>query len=118
MNEARKEAGCTHWEAPLNDGALTEAAQAWSWAISTGEETPGHSGPGWYESFGWEDGRRENIALGCPSNAEDAFRGWNQSPRHKTNIMTCRENTTQEWGIGIGRGGCMWTLAIADHRIR
>jgi hypothetical protein len=32
--------------------------------------------------------------------------------------MTCRENTTQEWGIGIGRGGCMWTLAIADHRIR
>jgi uncharacterized protein YkwD len=56
---------------------------------------------------GYKDGGAENIARGYRS-ADEAVRGWMNSPGHSRNMLNCRLVATGV-GVAIGPGGPWWT---------
>ncbi|MEV4081204.1 CAP domain-containing protein [Nonomuraea fuscirosea] len=114
-NSARSRRGC----APLRvDGGLTRSARAHSLEMArTGQLT--HNSPDgaspWdrMERAGYRWGAAENIGAGYGT-ADEAVRGWLDSPDHRRNILDCRLRAI---GVGVasGPGGPWWTQDFGTH---
>ncbi|WP_171075251.1 CAP domain-containing protein [Nonomuraea basaltis] len=108
-NAARSKRGC----GPLRvDGGLTRSAREHSLEMArTGQlvhNSPDGASP-WdrMERAGYHWGAAENIGAGY-NTAEEAVRGWLDSPDHRKNILDCRLKAI---GIGVASGtnGPWWT---------
>ncbi|MEU7899509.1 CAP domain-containing protein [Nonomuraea sp. NPDC049152] len=108
-NAARARKGC----APLRvDRRLTSSARAHSLEMAESglfaHDSPDGSSP-WkrMEQAGYRDGAAENIGRGYVS-AEEAVRGWMDSPAHRRNLLHCGYRAV---GLGVvsGPGGPWWT---------
>ncbi|MGW5153958.1 CAP domain-containing protein [Nonomuraea wenchangensis] len=108
-NAARARRGC----GPLRvDAGLTRSARTHALEMArTGQLT--HNSPGgdspWdrMERAGYRYGAAENIGAGY-STAEEAVRGWLDSPDHRRNILDCGLRAI---GVGVASGpdGPWWT---------
>lgn len=108
-NAARARRGC----GPLRvDSGLTRSARTHALEMArTGQLT--HNSPGgdspWdrMERAGYRYGAAENIGAGY-STAEEAVRGWLDSPDHRRNILDCGLRAI---GVGVASGpdGPWWT---------
>ncbi|MFC7590177.1 CAP domain-containing protein [Nonomuraea antimicrobica] len=108
-NDARSQRGC----GPLRvDGGLTRSARTHSLEMARAGQlshnSPDGSSP-WdrMERAGYRWGAAENIGAGY-STADEAVRGWMDSPDHRKNILDCRLKAI---GVGVasGPGGPWWT---------
>jgi uncharacterized protein YkwD len=109
VNIERAKAGCK----PLHlDSRLVRSAEAHSLEMATSNVFDHNSPDGetpWARmaEAGYKDGGAENIARGYRS-AEEAVRGWMNSPGHSRNVLNCRLVATGV-GVAIGPGGPWWT---------
>jgi uncharacterized protein YkwD len=108
-NDARAKHGC----GPLRvDGGLMRSARTHSLEMARMGQLTHNSPDGaspWdrMERAGYRHGAAENIGAGY-STADEAVRGWLDSPDHRKNILDCRLKAI---GVGVASGpnGPWWT---------
>ncbi|GAA4581022.1 hypothetical protein GCM10023194_11070 [Planotetraspora phitsanulokensis] len=109
VNVERAKAGCR----PLRlDRRLVRSAQVHSVEMAKSNVFDHNSPDGetpWSRmaKAGYKDGGAENIARGYRS-ADEAVRGWMNSPGHSRNLLNCRLVATGV-AVAIGPGGPWWT---------
>ncbi|GAA4568486.1 CAP domain-containing protein [Planotetraspora kaengkrachanensis] len=109
VNVERAKAGCR----PLRlDLRLVRSAQVHSAEMAKSNVFDHNSPDGetpWARmaEAGYKDGGAENIARGYRS-AEEAVRGWMNSPGHSRNVLNCRLVATGV-AVALGPGGPWWT---------
>ncbi|MEV0623267.1 CAP domain-containing protein [Nonomuraea sp. NPDC050404] len=108
-NEARVERGCGSLRV---DSGLSRSARTHSLEMARSGQLAHNSPDGaspWdrMERAGYRWGAAENIGAGY-NTAEEAVRGWLDSPDHRKNILDCRLKAI---GVGVasGPGGPWWT---------